>query len=98
LKCLGAQDTFIVKTYLIESSLQGVCGALLGLGLGCLVAIAVLVKSYGRHVFLHFPFFEVTRSLLISFVCGSLISVVAAIAPAYMAARKRPVDALRVEE
>ena len=98
LKCLGAQDTFIVKTYLIESSLQGVCGALLGLGLGCLVAIAVLVKSYGRHVFLHFPVFEVTRSLLISFVCGSLISVVAAIAPAYMAARKRPVDALRVEE
>ena len=28
LKCLGARDQFIVKTYLVESTLQGICGSL----------------------------------------------------------------------
>lgn len=98
LKCLGARDMFIVQTYLIESSLQGICGTILGLFLGSAVAIATLLKSYGHYVFVNFPVLSVAQSLLISFVCGSLISVLAAIAPAYIAAKKQPVEALRVEE
>ena len=98
LKCLGARDLFIVKTYFIESSLQGICGAALGMILGCVVAIAAVLKSYGQYVFQHFPALSVTEALLISLLAGSLISVLAAIAPAYIAAKKQPVDALRVEE
>lgn len=98
LKCLGARDLFIVQTYLIESSLQGICGTLLGLFLGSIVAIATLLKGYGHYVFVSFPVLSVAQSLAISFVCGSLISVLAAIAPAYIAAKKQPVEALRVEE
>ena len=89
---------FIVQTYLIESSLQGICGTVLGLFLGSVVAIGTLLKSYGHYVFVSFPILSVAESLLISFICGSLISVLAAIAPAYIAAKKQPVDALRVEE
>jgi ABC-type lipoprotein release transport system permease subunit len=37
-------------------------------------------------------------SPLIALVIGSLISIVASIAPAYWAARKQPVEAMRVEE
>jgi len=37
-------------------------------------------------------------SLLVSLAAGAVLSVVAAIIPAYMAARKQPVEALRVEE
>lgn len=98
LKCLGARDLFIVKTYFIESSLQGVCGATLGMILGCVVAIAAVLKSYGTHVFAHFPAGPVIVALLISLLAGSVISILAAIAPAYIAARKQPVEALRVEE
>ena len=98
LKCLGAKDLFIVKTYFIESSLQGICGATLGMILGCVVAITALLSNYGKHVFSHFPVLSVTEALLVSLLCGSLISILAAIAPAYIAAKKQPVDALRVEE
>ncbi|MFH1732396.1 MAG: FtsX-like permease family protein [Planctomycetota bacterium] len=98
LKCLGARDLFIVKTYFIESSLQGVCGAALGMILGCVVAIAAVLRSYGTHVFAHFPAVPVIEALLVSLLAGSLISILAAIAPAYIAAKKQPIDALRVEE
>ena len=98
LKCLGARDMFIIKAYFIESTMQGICGAMAGLVLGLLIAVSVSAHSYGIPVFRTFPAVTVLRSLLISFFCGSLISVVSAIAPAYMAAKKQPVDALRVEE
>ena len=62
------------------------------------VAVAIAAKNYGEYVFMHFPVLSVVESLFISLLCGSLISVVAAIAPAYMAAKKQPVEALRVEE
>ena len=98
LKCLGARDMFIVKAYFIESALQGICGAIAGLVLGLLIAVSVSAYSYGMPVPRTFPFGAVLRSLIISFFCGSLISVGSAIAPAYIAAKKQPVDALRVAE
>ena len=98
LKCLGARDMFIVKTYFIESALQGICGALLGMVAGCLVAILVALKDYGTYATANFPLGSVAQALAISFLCCSLISILAAIAPAYAAARKEPVEALRVEE
>ena len=98
LKCLGAKDSFIVKMYFIESSFQGICGTLLGMAFGCAVAIVVVLLNYGKYVFRYFPALSVAEGLLISLVSGSLLSILAAIAPAYMAARKQPVDALRVQE
>jgi ABC-type antimicrobial peptide transport system permease subunit len=98
LKCLGARDSFIVKSYLIESSLQGVIGAVIGMFGGLLVAVVVGIANYKGYVLSHFPFVNVVLALGISFVCGSILSVFAAIGPAYMAAKKQPVDALRVEE
>lgn len=98
LKCLGALDGFIVKTYFIESSLQGVIGTLFGIILGLVVNIIVAIISYKGYVFNNFPWFNVIRSLTGALLIGSFISVLAAIAPAYWASRKQPVDAMRVEE
>lgn len=98
LKCLGARDSFIVKTYFIESSLQGIIGAAIGMVLGLLVALSVATINYGAHVYSNLPVVPVLKSLVVSFVIGSLLAVSASIAPAYMAARKQPVDALRIEE
>lgn len=98
MKCLGAMDSFIVKAYFIESSLQGVFGTLCGNAIGLVVALVILLASYGRHVPAHFPGLKILTSLGVSFLIGALISIVASIAPAYMAARKQPVDAMRVDE
>ena len=98
LKCLGALDTFIVKSYFIESTLQGFLGTLLGMAIGLLVAVLIAASTYGRYVFTYFPGFAVLRSLLVAAATGLLISIAASIAPAYWAAKKEPVEAMRVEE
>jgi len=98
LKCLGATDQFIVRAYFIESTIQGVSGSALGLVLGLLVALTVSLKTYGMYTFQTFPFSGVLFSLVVSLGAGAALSVSAAIIPAYMAARKQPVEALRVEE
>ena len=98
LKCLGARDSFIVQTYLIESSLQGIIGAVFGAVLGCVVALVVAFANYRGYALANLPVLALLRSILWGFLVGAGLSIVAAIAPAYMAARKQPVDALRVEE
>ena len=98
LKCLGARDSFIVKTYLIESSIQGILGSALGSVAGCLVALIIAVVNYRLYTFEFLPLAGFLSAMGISFAIGAIISVLASIAPAYMAARKQPVDALRVEE
>lgn len=98
LKCLGAEDGFIVKTYFIESSLQGVLGTACGALAGLLVAVMMNAVAYGGFVFRAFPWPAVIRAELAAFIIGSFMSVIASIAPAYWAARKQPIDAMRVEE
>ncbi len=98
LKCLGALDSFIVKSYFIESSLQGFLGTLLGIVIGLLVAVLIALSHYGRPVFTFFPGLAATHSILIAAATGLVISITASIAPAYWAAKKEPVEAMRVEE
>ena len=98
LKCLGAEDAFIVKTYFLESSLQGILGTLLGAFVGLTVALVVMLVGYRHYLLIHLPLLAVLRCVLTALVLGSLIAVSASIIPAYWAARKQPVDAMRVEE
>ncbi len=98
LKCLGATDQFVVRAYFVESTIQGVCGSMIGMLIGLVVAVGVSAKTYGLYTFRTFPVSGVLSALLISLGAGAALSVLAAIIPAYMAARKQPVEALRVEE
>lgn len=98
LKCLGALDSFIVKTYFVESSLQGVLGTALGILIGLVVALSVSFASYGKYVGSAFPFGAVAVSVAAALVIGAVLSVTASIGPAYWASKKQPVDAMRVEE
>jgi flagellar biosynthesis protein FliQ len=98
LKCLGALDSFIVKSYFIESSLQGFLGTLCGIVIGLLVAILIAMTNYHGYVFTFFPGMAAIKSIVIAAATGLLISIAASIAPAYWAAKKEPVEAMRVEE
>ncbi|MBR4674571.1 MAG: FtsX-like permease family protein [Victivallales bacterium] len=98
LKCLGALDGFIIRSYFIESSMQGVAGTALGCVIGLVVALSAALSNYGRYVFPNLAYGGVFLALLLSFLVGTMLSIVAAILPAYMAAKKQPVDAMRVEE
>jgi ABC-type lipoprotein release transport system permease subunit len=98
LKCLGALDSFIVKTFFFESLLQGVLGTLIGILLGTVVGYSVSLLNYGNFALAYCPWLKNGGAILVAFLIGTSISMLASIAPAYWAARKQPVDALRVEE
>lgn len=98
LKCLGARDSFIIKTYFIESSIQGVIGALFGTLIGCVVAVLISGVNYGQYALANLPWLKFGNAMVLSFLIGAVIAVLASILPAGMAAKKQPVDALRVEE
>ena len=67
MKCLGALDSFILKTYFIESSLQGVLGTLLGMLLGALVGMLASLRYFGTFVFQYFPL-EVNMEMCIRLI------------------------------
>ena len=98
LKCIGALDGFILQTFLIESSLQGLIGTAVGLVVGLAVALISLLASYGGAVLQYFPLLGALQALGWSLLIGGVISILASIAPAQWAARKQPVEAMRVEE
>jgi len=108
MKCLGALDRFIVKLFLLESSFQGVIGTFVGLLIGFLLSFIRSLFSYFYadpttekwHFFAleHFPALGIIESAFWAFIIGSVLSVAAAIYPAYGAAKMQPVDAMRVDE
>jgi len=97
MKCLGAYDIFIVELFFIESALVGFIASIIGWLLG--VSAVVLVKLFGEgfKVFGWISSGEVFLYLLLSIVIGTLLSVIATIIPAQVAARMPAAAALRVE-
>jgi len=108
MKCLGALDRFIVRLFLIESSFQGLAGSATGLVLGLLLAVARSVFAFktsdpvtGEQQWLalrHFPFAQLLSSAALALAIGVILSVVAAIYPAYRAAKMQPVEAMRASQ
>jgi hypothetical protein len=107
MKCLGALDKFVVKLFLIESSLQGVAGSLAGAAIGFMLAFLRALFTFrvqdlqtGESYWLavtFFPFGPLVVFFFIALTVGILLSVVAAIYPAIRAAHMEPVQAMRVE-
>ena len=90
--------SFIIKLFMLESSLQGAVGTLLGIVLGGSLAFLGALMSFRIFAIRYFPGGGVLKVLILAFVIGAALSVFAAIFPAYRAARMQPVDAMRVEE
>lgn len=98
MKCLGALDEFIIKLFLLESSFQGILGTLIGIVLGFVLSFGRSWLAFGGFTFSYFPAGDILASAVYSLLIGTLLSVFAAIFPAYRAAKMQPVDAMRVEE
>lgn len=98
LKCLGALDRFIVRIFLIENLFLGILGSLTGTLIGYLLSLLQIGMSFEFRLL---TLSGAAQALAIGFPiaagAGTLLTVLAAVYPTYVAARMKPVDAMRVE-
>jgi len=99
MKCLGALDSFIVRLFFFESAFAGLIGSAIGAPIGIALATLRMGVAVG---FGSLDPGQLARDTLtngvIALAVGTTISVLAAIYPAYVAARMQPVEAMRAEE
>lgn len=98
MKCLGAQDSLVVKLFLVESGVLGIVGAAIGIVVGIVVAVAAAAVVFGGTGLSYFPMGDSVLVIIYSIIGGMILAVVGAVGPAISAARMKPVDALRVDE
>ena len=98
MKCLGALDRFIVRIFVMEATMQGFAGALVGAVLGSLAALLTALIRFGPAIIPILPWQTLLASAGIALLTGMFLSLVGVLYPAVMAARMQPVEAMRVEQ
>jgi len=98
MKCLGAQDGLVVKLFLLESAFLGVAGAILGIFLGILVSLAAGLLQFHWFAIPSFPLASGLLIMVYALVAGIVLAVAGTLYPAVLAARMKPVDAMRIDE
>ena len=105
MKCLGALDRFVVRLFLLESGILGMLGAIAGAVVGFLISAAIYTIRFGAGTFgklgpaivlLGHPV-PLWLAIIGAVVLGGLLAVIAAMYPAWRAAKMPPAAALRVE-
>ena len=97
MKCLGALDFLIVELFLLESALQGLVGAAIGVGIGLILTLFEGMTVYGAAMWGLIPAAALARLSALCLVAGVVLTVAGALYPAWRAARMQPVDAMRSE-
>ncbi len=95
-RALGAARGQILRSVFVEAIIVGLVGSLLGVGLG-------IVLSYGLRAMLNGFGLELPsgglvllpRTVIVSMVLGTLVTVLSALFPALRASRITPIEALR---
>jgi len=97
MKCLGATDQFIMINFILESIIQGIAGGTLGVVVGFLLGWLRSWGSYGWMALTAFPWANVLLTALLTVIVSLVISAMAAVYPAWAAARLAPMEAMRIE-
>jgi len=96
MKCLGALSAFIRQMFLIESSLMGIAGSLLGCIAGVVFSLLAYSLTYGSGLVIgSLAVGQLILYILLCLCVGVVLSVVAAFYPARFASRMVPAHALR---
>lgn len=97
MKCLGALDRFVLRLFLLEASMQGLAGSVMGAILGLIVGLLVGAMRFGFGSWADLSATSLAMSMGWAVLAGFGLSLVGVMYPAILAARMRPVMALRAE-
>lgn len=95
-RALGASGRQVMTSVVLESLVVGVVSSLVGVVAG--IGIAIVLKSVISAAGIDIPSSGtviLSRTIIVSVVVGTIVTVVAAIVPARRAARVAPIEALR---
>ena len=96
MKCLGALSSFIRRLFLIESTIIGLTGSILGTIVGVLLPVLAFGWSFGFGLVLgSLSYVAVCEASAFCVVAGTILAMLAAIYPATFASRMVPASALR---
>ncbi|EHJ46085.1 protein of unknown function DUF214 [Solidesulfovibrio carbinoliphilus subsp. oakridgensis] len=98
MKCLGALDRFILRLFLLEAGVQGLAGSLVGAVAGIGVGLLAGLVRYGTAAVAQVSVAGLGRVMLVSMAVGAGLSLLGVVYPAVVAARMRPVEAMRAQE
>ncbi len=108
MKCLGALDTFIVRLFLLEAGMLGILGSALGAIVGAGVMMLVYIGRLGGAgaakawvtdaiQFSGGAGVPMWLAFIVTLLIGGVLSILAALYPAWRAAKMPPAAALRSE-
>lgn len=98
MKCLGALDRFILRLFLLEAGMQGLAGSLLGALLGLVIGLGTGLVRFGTAAISHIAVADLGWTVLFSVLVGAGLSLLGVVYPAVVAARMRPVEAMRSQD
>ncbi|MBI3831563.1 MAG: FtsX-like permease family protein [Planctomycetes bacterium] len=98
MKCLGALDMFILKLFLIESSMMGLIGTSCGVLLGLVMSLGKFCWDFDSSVLSFVPGGDLGSRVLFALFVGTALALSGAVLPAIIAARMEPVAAMRVDQ
>jgi hypothetical protein len=96
-KCLGALDGSIMLIFVIEASLLGMVGGLIGAVTGALLGFGTMTFRFGDLAFRGIPFVSLWMAIFFSVLAGIVLAALAAVYPSLKAARLAPMEAMRIE-
>lgn len=97
MKCLGALDRHILLLFLLESTIFGLIGGVLGFIFGGLASVVTHGIHLGLDAVLKVPAYEALSCFELSVSLAVILSIIATLYPAYRAAKLNPVEALSFE-
>jgi putative ABC transport system permease protein len=98
IKCLGALDSFVLYTVLLESAIVGLVGAIAGMVFGLAISLLLGLADYGGQLFTHLRFGYLPLKILVVFLVGITLTTIGAAIPAWIASKMPPMDAMRGEK
>jgi ABC-type antimicrobial peptide transport system permease subunit len=98
MKCLGALDSFVLLSVLLEAVLLGAAGALIGIVGGFVISALLAFADFGVSFLGHMRLSWLFLKIVAVFLTAMALTTVGASIPAWIASKMPPMDAMRGEK